>query len=58
MTGNLPLGYLAVHDRDGLVFGIHAHHGELGIDARQRLVEEVAWRADMWEATLAGVDRQ
>ena len=57
-TGNLPLGYLDVHDRDGLVFGIHVHHGGLAMDARRRLVKEVAWRADMWEATLAGVDRQ
>ena len=57
-TGNLPLGYLDVHHRDGLVFGIHAHHGDLAMDARWRLVKEVAWRADMWEATLTGVDRQ
>ena len=51
-TNDLPLGYLDVHHRDGLVFGIHVLHGALSEAARQRLVEEVAWRADAWEAAL------
>ena len=54
----LPLGYLDLHDRDGLVFGIHALHGGLSPDARRRLLEEVGWRADAWEASLTGADRQ
>jgi len=57
VTNDLPLGYLDVHERDGLVFGIHVIHGELSARARQRLVEEVAWRADAWEAALTGADR-
>ena len=53
---DLPLGYLDVHERDGLVFGIHALHGALSTNARRRLVEEVGWRADVWEASLTGTD--
>ena len=57
-TNDLPLGYLDVHERDGLVFGNHVLHGELSESARRRLVEEVAWRADAWEAALTGADRR
>ena len=57
-NNELPLGYLDLHKRDGLVFGIHVLHGDLSRDARQRLVEEVGWRADSWEASLTGSDRQ
>ena len=57
-TNDLALGYLDVHERDGLVFGIHVLHGELPEKARQRLVQEVAWRADAWEAALTGADRR
>ena len=57
-TNNLALGYLDVHERDGLVFGNHVLHGHLSEKARQRLVEEVAWRADAWEAALTGADRR
>ncbi len=57
-NNKLPLGYLDLHDRDGLVFGIHALHGDLSTDARRRLLEEVGWRADAWEASLTGADRQ
>ena len=57
-TNDLSLGYLDVHDRDGLVFGNHLLHGELSEVARRRLVEEVAWRADAWEAALTGADRR
>ena len=54
----LPLGYLDVHDRDGLVFGIHVLHGELSKAVRRQLVAEVAWRADAREAALTGMDRR
>ncbi|MDE2751103.1 MAG: helicase-related protein [Gemmatimonadota bacterium] len=57
-NSELPLGYLDLHGRDGLVFGIHVLHGDLSADARRRLVEEVGWRADCWEASLTGVDRE
>jgi hypothetical protein len=57
-TNDLAIGYLDVHERDGLVFGNHILHGELSEYARQRLVEEVAWRADAWEAALTGADRR
>ena len=57
-TNDLALGYLDVHDRDRLVFGIHVLHGELSENARRRLVNEVAWRADAWEAALTGADRR
>ena len=55
-NNDLPLGYLDLHERDGLVFGIHVLHGALSINARRRLVEEVGWRADVWEASLTGKD--
>ena len=57
-NNELPLGYLDLHGRDGLVFGIHVLHGDLSADARRRLLEEVGWRADSWEASLTGTDRQ
>lgn len=57
-TNDLALGYLDVHERDGLVFGINVLHDELTENARRRLVEEVAWRADAWEAALTGADRR
>ena len=57
-NNELPLGYLDLHERDGLVFGIHVLHGDLSKDARRRLLEEVGWRADSWEASLTGEDRQ
>ena len=57
VTNNLALGYLDLHERDGLVFGIHALHGVISEDARRRLVQEVACRADVWEASLTGTDR-
>ena len=57
-NNELPLGYLDLHERDGLVFGIHVLHGDLSRVARRRLIEEVGWRADAWEASLTGTDRQ
>ena len=57
-NNELPLGYLDLHKRDGLVFGIHVLHGNLSADARRRLLEEVGWRADAWEASLTGTDLQ
>ena len=57
-NNDLQLGYLDLHKRDGLVFGIHVLHGALSIEGRRRLVEEVAWRADVWEALLTGTDEQ
>jgi hypothetical protein len=55
-TNELGLGYLDVHERDGLVFGIHVLHGDLAQDARRELIQETAWRADLWEASLTGED--
>ena len=57
-TNDLALGYLDVLERDRLVFGIHVLHGELSEKARRQLVNEVAWRADAWEAALTGADRR
>lgn len=57
VTNDIALGYLDVHERDGLIFGIHVLHGKLSAEARIRLVQEVAWRADAWEAALTGEDR-
>lgn len=57
INNKLPLGYLDVHPRDGLIFGVHALHGELSDLFRGRLVQEVAWRADAWEAALTNADR-
>jgi hypothetical protein len=56
-TNDLSIGYLDVQEHDRLVFGIHVLHGELTKYARRRLLEEVAWRADVWEAALTGADR-
>jgi len=56
-TGRLSLGYLGVHHRDGLVFGIHVLLGDLDTEARSQLVQEVADRADAWEHVLTGRDR-
>lgn len=55
-NNELPLGYLDLHDGNSLVFGIHVLHGDISINARKRLVEEVGWRADVWEASLTGTD--
>lgn len=57
-TNNLALGYLAVNHRDELLFGVNILHGVLSPTAQIRLVEEVAWRADVWEAALTGTDRR
>lgn len=57
-TSKLPLGYLAVHPKDGLVFGVHVVHGALSHTERTHLVREIAWRADRWEAALVGDDRR
>lgn len=57
-TNDLALGYLEVDNRDRLVFGIRVLHGELSEKARRQLVNEVAWRADAWEAALTGADRR
>ena len=57
-TSDLGLGYLDVHDRYGLMFGVHVLHGKLSEEGCRRLLEEVAWRADAWEAALTGVDRR
>jgi hypothetical protein len=55
-TGELAFGYLDAHDRDGLVFGAHVLHDHVTDGAMGRLIEEVAWRSDAWEATLTGRD--
>ena len=55
-TNELALGHLKVHERDGLVFGIHVLHGGMSDNSRKQLINEVAWRADAWEAALTGAD--
>ena len=57
-TTDLALGHLKVHMRDGLVFGIDVLHGDMPQKSRKRLINEVAWRADAWEAALTGEDRR
>ena len=54
----LPLGYFDVDESGNLVFGIHVLHGNLTESSRLRLIKEVGWRADVWEARLTGVDEQ
>ena len=58
MTNDLALGYLDVRESEGLVFGNHVLHGALSAGSRLDLVEQVAWRADAWEAALTGEDRR
>ena len=55
-NNQLPLGYLEVDEHDGLIFGIHALHGNMSPEGKRRLLEQVAWRADAWEASLTGED--
>ena len=57
-TSDLTLGHLKVRKRDGLVFGIDVLHGDMPQKSRKRLINEVAWRADAWEAALTGADRR
>lgn len=57
-TSELTLGHLRVSKRDGLVFGIDVLHGDMPQKSRKRLIDEVAWRADAWEAALTGTDRR
>ncbi|MDF1788861.1 MAG: hypothetical protein P1U82_23575, partial [Verrucomicrobiales bacterium] len=54
----LSLGYLGVNDQEELYFAMHLIHGELAPAVFQRLVQEVAWRTDLWEANLTGEDRR
>jgi hypothetical protein len=56
-TAELRLGYLDVHPRDGLFYGVLLVHGELPPTARETLIREVAQRADGWEWALTGKDR-
>lgn len=56
-TNNLALGYLGV-EREHLIFGMQLLHGAMSEAEKRRLTEEVAWRADMWEAVLTGADRR
>jgi len=55
-TSKLPLGYLDVHERDELVFGIHVLCGGITFAECRNLLSQVAWRADAWEAALTGQD--
>ena len=57
-TERIPLGFLQVQNRRRLVFGIHTLHGNLSAEARRRIVQEAAWRADLWEAALTGDDHE
>lgn len=54
-TNTLSLGYLAVR-RGRLDYGVALLHGRLDAAERARLVRQVAWRADAWEAALTGKD--
>lgn len=57
-TDQLPLGFLYVQQPPtNLNFGVHLILGALAPQTRCRLIEEVAWRADAWEARLTGADR-
>ena len=58
MTSELTLGHLRVRKRDGLVFGIDVLHGDMSQQSRKQLINEIAWRADAWEAALTGADRR
>ena len=57
-TSELTLGHLKIRRRDGLVFGIDVLHGYMPQESRKQLINEVAWRADAWEAALTGADRR
>ena len=57
-TNDLTLGHLKVRKRDHLVFGIDVLHGDMPQKSHKRLINEVAWRADAWEAALTGADRR
>ena len=56
VTSGFALGRLMVRERDRLVFGIDVLHGKMSRKSRRQLINEVAWRADAWEATLTGAD--
>ena len=55
-TNDFALGYLDHHEEDGLVFGLYGLLGDMSADRRLRILEEVARRADRWEARLTGED--
>ena len=55
-SNDFEIGYLNLHESNGLIFGNHLVHGELSECECQKLIKEVAWRADAWEAALTGED--
>ena len=55
---NLSSGYIQFNDRNELIYGNQLIHGNLSNDECKKLIEEVAWRADIWEAILTGKDEQ
>ena len=57
-TKDLPIGYFYFNSQNKLVYGNQLIHGNLSKNECKRLIEEVAWRADIWEAVLTGKDEQ
>ena len=57
-TKDLSIGYFSLNDQNELIYGNQLIHGSLSNDECKMLIEEVAWRADIWEAILTGKDEQ
>ena len=57
-TKDLSIGYFNLNSQNKLFYGNQLIHGNLSVEERKRLIEEVAWRADIWEAILTGKDEQ
>ena len=55
-TQGFSLGYLDLHNRDGLCYGVRLGHGSWTTEDRARLIRLVAQRADRYEAALVGDD--
>ena len=55
-TDQMALGFLDVHNRDGLCYCARLGHGELTPEEAKRLLHTIAWRADVYEEALCGVD--
>ena len=57
-TKDLSIGYICLNDQKELIYGNQLIHGGLSNDECKMLIEEVAWRADIWEAIHTGKDEQ
>ena len=55
---NLALGFLDIHHRDGLCYGVLLGLADWSAQDRANLIKLVALRADRYEAALVGEDRQ